>query len=152
MAEYKPTKKAWYFSIIVAAGFGAGAIDLIKWGGNKIIENDFELELIDIWCRDKSCTFTFHNSGDKDGALTAFSFDGARYEQFGTSHPIAISLAKDVKKIETASVAYIPKGAFSNIVVGNPPDDYPSKEVCLYGSQDKWCVSGEELEQLISKK
>ena len=151
MTEYKPTKSAWYFSVFLAAGFGAGAVDLIKWGVNKAIEKDFELEIIDIWCRDKSCTFTFHNTGDNGGALTAFSFDGARYEEFGTSHPIAISLAKDIKKIETASVAYIPAGAFSDLVFGNPPDTYPKNEVCLYSTKNKWCVSGKKLKKLIIK-
>lgn len=151
MPEIKLTKNMWLFSVLVSGGLIATGIDGIKYLYKEFTKKSFELELVDVWCRKNECDFTIRNIGDEPGVITAFSFDGARYEQFKTTHPVIANSAKP-EFLTTSSAAYLPKQSFAEIVFGNPPDTYPENEVCLYSQSEKWCFNGEELNRIISKK
>ncbi|EPZ2378690.1 hypothetical protein ACXLPV_000358 [Vibrio parahaemolyticus] len=155
MSEVKLTKKMWLFSTIASGALGVGVVDFAKFSYSKFSKNNFELELVDVWCRDKECVLTIRNKGDEEGVLTAFSIDygevRGRYEQFKTTHPVISSSTKS-ELLTTSSAAYLPKKSFADIVFGNPPDEYPTKEICLYSQSKKWCFKGAELSNIINKK
>jgi len=151
LSELKLTKKMWFISVLVSGGIIAVGVDFGKYIYNEATKDAFELELVDVWCRNKECVFTILNKGDEPGILTAFSLDGARYEQFQTTHPV-IRRGSKTESLTTSSAAYLPNESFAEIVFGNPPDTYPHDEVCLYSQSDKWCFKDAELNSIISKK
>ncbi|WP_279146862.1 hypothetical protein [Photobacterium carnosum] len=151
-SEYKPTKWAWFFSVVIAAGVGAAAVDLVKFVYKKATTKEFQIELVDVWCRDAKCTFTVANNSDEDGVLTAFTFDGARFEEFYTTNPVGyVNMAK-LKEPAASSVVYLPKKSFADVVVGDKPARNPKEKVCLIGTQKSWCFSGKELKDIIYKQ
>ncbi|MCP1338053.1 hypothetical protein NJR55_00475 [Idiomarina sp. M1R2S28] len=154
MSEYKPTKMAWFFGVIFAAGVGTAVVDGFKYAWNKMFEKDFKLELVDIWCRDKSCTFTVTNSGDVGGVMTAFSVDSDKdlNDQFRTTHPVGYENLKPTETLKTTSVAYLPAKSFIDIEFGNPSDYFPKKQICLFGRTQKWCSDSKELNKLVFKE
>ncbi len=141
----------WLLSVLISGGVIALSVDFVKYIYKECTKDSFEVELVDVWCRNKECNFTILNKGDEAGVVTAFSFDGARYEQFKTTHPI---IAKNSKPelLTTSSAAYLPNKSFAEIVFGNPPDTYPEKEICFYSQADKWCFKDTKLANIISKK
>ncbi|WP_318494418.1 hypothetical protein [Photobacterium leiognathi] len=151
MSDIKLTKKMWFFSVLVSGGIIATCIDFIKFSYKELTKDSFEIELVDVWCRNKECNFTILNKGDEAGVVTAFSFDGARYEQFKTTHPIIAKSSKS-EFLTTSSAAYLPNKSFAEIVFGNPPNTYPQKEICFYSQSDKWCSKNTKLAKIISKE
>ncbi len=152
--EYKPTRSAWYLSIFLASGFGVGSIELVKYGFKELHKKDFKLELVDIWCRDKSCTFTVINSGDESGVMTAFSIDTEKdlNDQFRSTHPVGYTNLKRTDKLKVTSVAFLPPKTVIDIEFTNPTDYFPKKQICLFGREKKWCTSGKELNNLVFKE
>jgi len=151
LSDIKLTKKMWLLSVLVSGGIIATGVDFLKFSYKEITKESFEIELVDVWCRKKECNFTILNKGDESGVVTAFSFDGARYEQFKTTHPIIAKSSKS-QILTTSSAAFLPNKSFAEIVFGNPPDTYPQKEVCFYSKSEKWCFKGKVLDGIISKK
>jgi hypothetical protein len=152
--EYKPSKGAWFFSIIFAAGVGAGLVDGIKYGWKKAFDDDFKLELVDIWCRDRSCTFTIANSGDESGVMTALQIDSdpILQEQFKTTHPIGYSNLKPTEDFKTASVAFLPAKSYIDVTFGVPEGYFPKNKICFYGQKGKWCNTAKDLNKKAFKE
>ncbi len=154
LSEFKPTRNQWFFSIIIAAGVGAGLVDAAKWGINKITESKFELEIVDIWCRHGKCNLTIKNKGDEVGVITAFHFDDEshRYEEFETSHPIVSPNTKYQDLLSPASVALVDKKSYVEVSVGTTEGYRPTKEVCVYSQKNKWCINSKQTQDILTKE
>ncbi|MGL1103452.1 hypothetical protein ACSTLM_04585 [Vibrio parahaemolyticus] len=145
--EYKPTKYAWFFSVIIASGVGSGLIDGFKFIWNKATRDDFRIELVDIWCRDESCTITIRNSGDESGVMTALHIDDEPQlqEQFKTTHPVGYANLKPTEGFKTSSVAFLPPKSVIDVSFGVPKNYFPKNKICFYGRKNKWCNTAQDL-------
>ena len=103
MSEYKPSFKAWLFSIFLAAGFGNAAADGITYLIKNGLQKDGRLVVIDKGCWGReirtrvqggiqtkvipSCEYIFVNKGDRTVLVTDLKIDNIVRRSFHTNNP-----------------------------------------------------------------
>ncbi|MFI2810942.1 hypothetical protein [Microbulbifer zhoushanensis] len=149
-SPYQPDFKMWFFSIVIAAGFGNAAVDGIKFLLQEFLKKEGELSFVDYGCWDRktkngsipTCEYIFKNIGDEAVIVTDLKVGDLPFRSFHTNMPGGLKKAKF--NFTNANIAQANAGDLLVVSKGPIPRSYWKKKVCLeYIGETLVCTKGE---------